>query len=129
LPNKRNTFIRVIKVLFKRLFDFFLFRIRRHGFITSKCLCRPSDIYHWWNWLSGKAAAAETATVMTGYWAIVMCLREKRGQSCRERLFNILSRAVSVTWVSVPMEARIIFSFIFRNWLRRKKSGGEGAEI
>jgi len=68
LPNKRNTFIYVIKVLFKMLFDSFLFRIRRHGFITSKFLCRPGDIYHWWNWLSGKAAAAEAATVMSGCW-------------------------------------------------------------
>jgi len=33
---------------------------------------------------------------------IIMLLREKRGQSCRERLFNILSSQVSVTCVSLP---------------------------
>ena len=44
---------------------------------------------------------------------IVMCLREKRGQSSWERLFKILSRAVSVTCVSLHMEARIIFFFYF----------------
>jgi len=32
---------------------------------------------------------------------IIMLLREKRGQSCRERLFNILSSPVSVTCVSL----------------------------
>ena len=44
---------------------------------------------------------------------IIMLLREKRGQSCRERLFSILSSPVSVTCVSLPIEAPIILSFLF----------------
>jgi len=40
---------------------------------------------------------------------IIMLLREKRGQSCRES-------PVSVTWVSLTTNN--IFFFIFRNWLR-----------
>jgi hypothetical protein len=68
LPNKRNTFRYVINLLFKRLFAFFLFRIRRHGVLTSTVVCPPGDIYHWRNWLSGKASAAEAATVVPGYW-------------------------------------------------------------
>jgi hypothetical protein len=55
-------------LLFKRLFAFFLFRIRRHGVLTSTVLRRPSDIYHWRNWLNVKAAAAEAATVVPRYW-------------------------------------------------------------
>jgi fatty acyl-CoA reductase len=45
---------------------------------------------------------------------IIMLLREKRGQSCRERLFSVLSSPVSVTqYVSLSIEAPIILSFIF----------------
>jgi len=33
---------------------------------------------------------------------IIMLLREKHGQSCRERLFNILSSPVSVMCVYLP---------------------------
>jgi len=43
---------------------------------------------------------------------IIMLLREKRGQSCRERLFNILSSQVSVTCLFTS-EATIIFPFSF----------------
>ena len=32
---------------------------------------------------------------------IIVLLREKRGHSCRQRLFNVLSRSVSVTCVSL----------------------------
>jgi len=58
----------VTKLLFKRLFAFFLFRIRRHGVYITTILSLPGDIYHWWNWLSGKSADAETATVVPGHW-------------------------------------------------------------
>jgi fatty acyl-CoA reductase len=44
---------------------------------------------------------------------IIMLLREKRGQSCRERLFNILSRPVSVTCVYLPVEEPTIFIVLF----------------
>jgi hypothetical protein len=54
------------KLLFKRLFAFFLFRIRTRGVCIRAILCRPGDIYHRRNWLSGKAA--EAATVLLGYW-------------------------------------------------------------
>ena len=69
MPSKRNIFRDVRKLLFKRLFAFFLFRIRRHG-VHITILCRPGDIYHWWKWLYGEtaAAAAEVATVVPGYW-------------------------------------------------------------
>ena len=43
---------------------------------------------------------------------IIMLLREKRGQSCRERLFNIMSSQVSVTCFFTS-EATIIFPFLF----------------
>ena len=56
------------KMLFKSLFAFFLFRIRRYGIQNTTVLCRPGDTYHWWKWLSRKVAAAETAKVMPGYW-------------------------------------------------------------
>jgi len=55
-------------LLFQRLLAFFLFRIRKRGVYITTALCRPGDIYHWWKWLSRKAAAAETATLMPGYW-------------------------------------------------------------
>jgi len=42
---------------------------------------------------------------------IIMQLREKCGQSCWERLFNILSSPVSVTSVYLPIEAPINFFF------------------
>jgi len=47
-----------------------LFRIRRHSVYVTSILCGPGDIYHWWQWLSRKAAAAaaETATVVPEYW-------------------------------------------------------------
>jgi fatty acyl-CoA reductase len=44
---------------------------------------------------------------------IIMLLREKRGQSCRKRLFKILSSPVSVTCVYLPIEAPIIFPSLF----------------
>jgi len=47
---------------------------------------------------------------------IIMLLREKCGQSCRERLFNILSSPVSGAWVSLTTNN--IFFFTFRNRLR-----------
>ena len=46
---------------------FILFRIRRHIVYVTSILCRPGDIYHWCKWLSRKAAAAETATVVPEY--------------------------------------------------------------
>jgi fatty acyl-CoA reductase len=47
---------------------------------------------------------------------IIILLGEKRGQSCQERLFNILLSPVGVTCVTLPIETPIIFSF-FRNCL------------
>ena len=67
-PGTPCIFRDVRKLLFKRLFAFFLFRIRRHGVHITTILCRPGDIYHWWKWLSGETAAAEVATVVPGYW-------------------------------------------------------------
>ena len=37
---------------------------------------------------------------------IIVLLREKRGHSCRQRLFNVLSSPVSVTCVSLPSKSQ-----------------------
>jgi fatty acyl-CoA reductase len=39
---------------------------------------------------------------------IIVLLRERRGQSCQERLLNIISSPVSVTCVCLPIEEPVI---------------------
>jgi hypothetical protein len=94
------------KVVAQKGVWFLLFR--RHVVHNSTILFRPSDIYHCTNWLSGKVAAAGAASVVPGYWAHNYVVTDKRGQSCRERQFNILSSLVSVTCFSFPVFLRLL---------------------
>ena len=94
------------KVVAQKGVWFLLFR--RHVIHKSTILFRPSVIYHCTNWLSGKAAAAEAASVVPGYWAHNFVVTDKRGQSCRERQFNILSRLVIVTCFVFPVFLRLL---------------------
>ena len=91
------------KLLFKRLFAFFLFRIRRHGVQNATVLCRPVDIYHWWKWLSRKAAAAETVTVMPEYWGHTYVPGK---EAWTETVWH-QSSSVSVTCFSFPLLLRL----------------------
>jgi hypothetical protein len=56
-------------------------------------------------WLSGKAAPPETVPVVAGIAGKIVLLRQKPGQSCRERLFSILSSQVGVTCFSLHIKA------------------------
>ena len=45
---------------------------------------------------------------MPGYWAHNYVVTDKRGQSCRERQFNILSSLISVTCFAFPVFLRLL---------------------
>jgi len=53
----------------------------------------------------GKLLLLKLLQSCADFGGIIVLLREKRGLSCRQRLFDMLSRRVSVTCVALPSES------------------------